>query len=635
MMTIITTTTVADSATDRSVSSDGRASAYGMRTEAKNVYKSKEDANGDYTWTDKYPEDVEEAAEDEETRECAIIVRNVKSKDSRKALEAQSIVIQSPPLREALGHILHDYPGVACELRRLEFVAPFEPFVHRWTEFRAYMRRDDLDPTTKEHLDLLHDILKTEIGDSLAAYEDYMATGKITFKHLWMVFQLGTVILSTSGGPLAAFELQETKFKKSPNCGLVFSLKAEYVDHDGKRFGRCHTFINICEFLGTVNVTSLEAFPLAFHEDQDTVRATLISRGQLFEKLAGHHYKTYDGTAITWDKDDKEMPIYVNGRIVIDMDSFNRLSPYPCHSVKGWAEKDKPLLAGQAEEKGGNGEEARTVLTPYHHMLCRSRTSGYSLKLKKWLDFYVDNVGEITWNTDAFDRLVLPEDQKELILAFSESQMEETAFDDVISGKGKGVICLLSGPPGVGKTLTAEAVAEYMKVPLHTLTAGDLGYGPFDMEEALNDLMGLVTRWKAIVLLDECDVFLEKRSTADLQRNSVVSVFLRMLEYYQGILFMTTNRVNQIDQAFRSRIHVSLEYPDLDQASRRKIWASFLSGASFEYEMSETDLDHLSSIKMNGREIKTTLKTAQLLATRKKAPLKREFVDIVLSMEKR
>lgn len=53
---------------------------------------------------------------------------------------------------------------------------------------------------------------------------------------------------------------------------------------------------------------------------------------------------------------------------------------------------------------------------------------------------------------------MLPHEHKELILALTESQVEnKDEFDDVIQGKGKGMIMLLSGPPGVGKTLTAES----------------------------------------------------------------------------------------------------------------------------------------------------------------------------------
>jgi len=618
-------------ATDTTCADSDR--AYGLSNTVKHLYKTKKDEDGESTWTDKYPEDVEEPAENEETRAHAIIVRHKKSKDSRKKLEADSIIIQSPPLREALGHILRDYTGVACELQRLTFNAPFAPFIHRWVEFTTYMRQEHLDATTKEHLVLLHDILKDEIGDSIASFEDYVLTKKITFEHLWMIFQPGTVVLGTQMGPISAFELRETLYYET-RCGKFFGLPVDCVDYDGKKFGRHLTRLDIAEFAGVVDITSLTAFPLDFHEDPEAIRATLTRRGELFEKVAGHHYKAYDGMAITWNEEHKEIPVYVNGRIVIDIESFSTLTIYPSHRADKWTEKDKKLLADNLK-KDDNVKIDGSQITPYHHMLCRSRTSGYSLKLKKWLDFYVDNISEVVWNTDAYERLVLPQDQKDLILAFSESQIESTTFDDVISGKGKGVICLLSGPPGVGKTLTAEAVAEHMRVPLHTLTAGDLGSSPYDIEDELRRIMDLAARWKAVVLLDECDVFLEARTPYDLQRNNTVSIFLRMLEYYQGILFMTTNRVQNIDPAFRSRIHISLEYPDLNEESRRQIWKNFLTGTSFEDELSKADLDQLSSLSLNGREIKNVLKTAHLLAARKRSPLKREFIDTVLSITKR
>ncbi|WYZ36905.1 hypothetical protein EsH8_II_000411 [Colletotrichum jinshuiense] len=606
---------------------------FGSISTTKNIYKSPQDSDGNWTWVEKYPEDVEEAAENEETEQYAVVVRNIKSNDSRKKLEAHSIVIQSPWLKKALGSILDGYTGVACELDRLEFEAPFHPFVHRWTEFRKHLNKDSLDAKTKEHLTILHDILKYEIGHTIKAFEDYVAKGVISFEHLWMIFQPGAIVLSAHKGPLSAFELEETEYMEN-NCGKFLQLRADCVDYGGKTFGRYQENINIPEFLGTKKITGLKAYPWAFHAEKDKVRKALVQRGQIFESLAGHHYKQYSGTAITWDNEGNEVPIQVEGRVVIDINSFNRFSPYRNRYVDDWSAKDMEALTIWKRQHG-LGKDGNLKLTPYHQMLARSRTRGYSLKLKKWLDFFVEEVQEITWNTTAFDKLVLPEDQKELILAFSESQLDGSTFDDVISGKGKGIICLLSGPPGVGKTLTAEAVAENLRVPLHTLSSGDLGSQPWEVEHGLSRILELVARWNAILLLDECDVFLEARSTHDLERNKVVSIFLRTLEYYEGILFMTTNRVDNIDQAFQSRIHVSLEYPDLTPDSRRQIWRNFLQGATLKSEVSDDDLNELAELSLNGRQIKNVLKTAQLLAARKKSVLKRSFIDVVLNIEKR
>jgi len=582
---------------------------------------------------DKYPEDVQDAAENEETEKFAVVVRNVKSNDSRKTLEAESIVIQSPWLKTALGQILKDYPGIACELKRLTFDAPFQPFVHRWAEFTEFMRSDNLDDTTKEHLKMLHDILQYEIGDSIKAFEDYVLNGVITFPHLWMIFQPGSLVLAAHKGPLSAFELDESEFMEN-QCGKFLQLRCDCVDYGGKSFGRYTEKINVPEFIGTKKIVGLNAYPLAFHENPAAVCAALTQRGQIFEKLAGHHYQAYEGSAITWDREGNEVPIQVSGRIVVDIASFNSYSPYRVRYLHDWHAKDLERLAANKAERGV-AEDGSIKLSPYHHMLARSRTRGYSLKMKKWLDFFVEQVTEITWNTDAFDKLVLPDDQKELILAFSESQLEGTSFDDVVSGKGKGIICLLSGPPGVGKTLTAEAVSESLRVPLHTLSSGDLGSQPWEVESGLQRILDLVARWNAILLLDECDVFLEARSAHDLERNKVVSIFLRTLEYYEGILFMTTNRVDNIDPAFQSRIHVSLEYPDLTAESRRVIWRNFLSASGTKADVSDEDINELAKLQLNGRQIKNILKTAQLLASRKKSPLRREFIDVILAIEKR
>lgn len=258
------------------------------------------------------------------------------------------------------------------------------------------------------------------------------------------------------------------------------------------------------------------------------------------------------------------------------------------------------------------------------------------MKTKKWLDFFVSVVSEIEWNNHAFDNLVLPDQQKETVLAFSESQLlNRAAFDDVISGKGRGVIMLLSGPPGVGKTLTAEAVSEYMHCPLHSLTSGELGSNVYEIEQTLSRTLELVARWNAVLLIDECDVFLEARAKHDLARNQIVSIFLRTLEYYEGLMFMTTNRADNIDAAFQSRIHVSLQYPDLTNISRRQIWANFLEGSEHTHDITELDLDELCTVQLNGRQIKNVLKTAQLLALRKKKNLDRAFVETVLTIEKR
>lgn len=181
---------------------------------------------------------------------------------------------------------------------------------------------------------------------------------------------------------------------------------------------------------------------------------------------------------------------------------------------------------------------------------------GFAFSEKLWLEFTVSGIQDVEWNEGAYDSLVLPENHKSIVKSLVTSHKFSAAknIDDVISGKGKGLVAVLHGPPGTGKTLTAEGIAELLKCPLYMVSAGELGTDPRVLERSLTDILDIAHAWGAVLLLDEADVFLEKRSIHDIHRNALVSIFLRLLEYFQGILFLTTNRVETFDDAFQSRM---------------------------------------------------------------------------------
>jgi SpoVK/Ycf46/Vps4 family AAA+-type ATPase len=112
------------------------------------------------------------------------------------------------------------------------------------------------------------------------------------------------------------------------------------------------------------------------------------------------------------------------------------------------------------------------------------------------------------------------------------------------------------------------------------VSAGELGTTAEAVEQRLDRIFKRAARWKAVLLLDEADVLLEQRSAQDIHRNALVCVFLRTLEYYQGMMFLTTNRVGQIDDAIASRIHFKLKYGKLHLEQRTNIWRRFLEKAA-------------------------------------------------------
>ena len=74
------------------------------------------------------------------------------------------------------------------------------------------------------------------------------------------------------------------------------------------------------------------------------------------------------------------------------------------------------------------------------------------------------------------------------------------------------------------------------------MTAGDLGITAAEVEKTLGSVLELCQTWDALVLIDEADVFLEARNSSEIQRNALVCVMLRLLEYYTGCLFLSSNR---------------------------------------------------------------------------------------------
>ncbi|CAH0039558.1 unnamed protein product [Clonostachys solani] len=239
----------------------------------------------------------------------------------------------------------------------------------------------------------------------------------------------------------------------------------------------------------------------------------------------------------------------------------------------------------------------------------------FSLKEKKWQWLLTDRLQDVKWNTLAFNSLQLDTVTKDLIEALIKGHKDKTTtvFDDVIPGKGQGLIFLLHGHPGLGKTLTAESVADYLERPLYSISGGELSTEVDRLESRLNEIFALTKRWNAVSLLDEADVLLCKRNSSEMDRNAIVAVFLRKIEYFQGVLILTTNRKEDFDEAFKSRIHITISYPDLSHDAQSGIWKALIA-ANEQVKLDGTwtteAFTALGKLNVNGRTIKNMLRTA-------------------------
>lgn len=267
------------------------------------------------------------------------------------------------------------------------------------------------------------------------------------------------------------------------------------------------------------------------------------------------------------------------------------------------------------------------ALTDQQLLLLQPRLLAFGLKTKQWISVDVSHLTEVKQSTESIDNLIIDAKELKMIKALSDQRNDSAEIwaADFIEGKGSGKIVLLHGPPGVGKTYTVESIAQWLDCPLLALTVADIGTIETRIESELLKWFSLAEAWNAVILVDEADIFLERRQNRDLARNGLVSAFLRRMEYFRGLLFLTTNRVGQIDDAFISRVHVAIEYKRLSGAYTRKIWEGFFrklakdragkiqvdsSAKKWVLEKFENDGNN----SLNGRDIRNALQTAITLA---------------------
>lgn len=248
----------------------------------------------------------------------------------------------------------------------------------------------------------------------------------------------------------------------------------------------------------------------------------------------------------------------------------------------------------------------------------------FNLRYKSY--YYVD-IRELSipkWDPSLLDRLILPKTIKHTLGTLFQTPKSQI-LSDIVSTQANNLIILASGKPGVGKSLTAEIYSHTVKRFIYPIETHEVGADITTLEANLDTIFNRIAKWGSILLFDECDIFLAQRST-DLQRCVLVGIFLRKIEQFQGLLFLTTNRPEAIDKAMYSRITLHIRYPDLDLATKRSIWELFLQRSGLQVQDIE-NIDKLAEIPLNGREIRNK---ARLL----KALLNSEEVHTIKSMVK-
>ncbi|KAF4501997.1 AAA family ATPase [Fusarium agapanthi] len=458
-----------------------------------------------------------------------------------------------------------------------------------------------------------------------------------------------------------------------------FAIDCISLGSNGSSFVPNLERFSIRKFHGRQPISSLLLYPLKFDPNAATLRNRFLQGGKNFSQVASTPFCHRRAVGETVD----EPSMSLDAEVVVDMalamntrsewrpdssitpDDFTRndrrevlerpwckhLSEYNYSCCGSDAIFDDLELddfdAQEFHKKKGYMLQTITLedLTDEHLMIMRPYVHAFVLRSRQWVTIRSGDLQEVIFR-NSFDDLVLPDNHKTTVQALVtthekgrsplSSSPEKPSIGsvlDLVQGKGSGLVILLHGPPGVGKTSTAECVADDTKRPLFPVTCGDIGETAADVEHNLQSHFQLAHKWGCVLLLDEADIFLAKRTRSDLRHNAVTSVFLRSLEYYAGILFLTTNRVGVIDPAFRSRIQMSLFYPQLSLDITCKLYEKFIRRAKAEqmkqgcyaFKIKEKEIlkfgkKHFRTLEKNGhetwngRQIRNAFQTAVALA---------------------
>ncbi|RWZ87267.1 MAG: AAA family ATPase [Hydrotalea sp. AMD] len=489
--------------------------------------------------------------------------------------------------------------------------------IHQWIDWYDEYRQNIFDSLYSRHEAIIDDITKfgealTSLRDELVAEaSEIMEKGVASFSKLYFALRQPDLQLCIEhehtliAGNVKSCQYNPGGFFNAPHLRVELTI----YSHNGANL-ICSSYWHVIpQYTGELNMTDLGLIKLT-----DEVKEKLISRGKKYVEMTSKpSYLAYSGEIVRrsyWN----DLQFRSIGRVMIDLTAMKSIDSN--YSFYFAMDRDSNR---RNQDNGSNVELSDDVfmcMSPYVY--------GFSFAAKIWGEMKVEDLTDIVFREDAYDMLVLPQDTKDMLAALVETN--NIVGKDFIDGKGGGCIFLLAGTPGVGKTLTAEAIAEKLQQPLYMVGIGELGTNVTQLEKKLRDILDIASSWKAVLLLDEADIFMEKRDDINIERNAMVGIFLRLLEYYQGTLFLTTNRAKTIDEAFYSRISLAIKYDDLDMSARTKIWTNILN----LYQLPHIDVERLSHYAINGRQIKNVTRIVTSLAdTKSTVPTTDDFVKVI------
>ncbi|KAK1831670.1 hypothetical protein QBC39DRAFT_350605 [Podospora conica] len=575
--------------------------------------------------------------------------------------------IFSGAIANALQSVVEYYPGQSLTDDPIVVYWPYPVLVHHYDELAAF--RDTAvakDPADKcvmerdagEHIELLLQFLDTQVMEGVRAEQERHKRGLYTWEYIWLYFKPGTTVMSKipeeDPSEISAAVVHSVEFEEFEGAAPEYSLSLWTMEYNGVYLGRRKQVFKYRKFEGEMK----KSWSLLDVSDMRRGEAEMgslslapeaqrrIQYGKQFWNLLQKQCKHHRGKSREFPFNEFESLVMVDIKGYFEEQQGSRPETMGKEDCRPSDADGSCAFCKERKQKGHVGktgvmalfEDYNNIypdeeLTNHQYLLCPAEIEAFVFKTRAWVTVHVKNLSEPEFDETMIDGLVMDKARKSTLMSLAKSfgrrnkmgqEMSKGIWTaDFVQGKGSGLIFLLHGRPGVGKTCTAECIAASTRRPLQVITSSDIGTTPDVVESNLTRIFKTAVSWNTVLLIDEADVFMERRTTADLTRNSLVAGFLRALEHYDGILFLTTNRVGAFDDAFISRIHVQLFYPEFTDEQRQLVWKTFMDKLARERgDYIRLNIDakeyirgkEMRAVQWNGREIRNALQTAVALA---------------------